>query len=112
MDVVTPASTRPAVFMKIAAGIGLFFAIAAAVGLAFLYSGVYDIAATSPPRPSAGCSRSVPPWRSAMVLTMASPSPAPLLPRPLTKHVSDFGLCAVFSEDQITNGEIAPATNA
>lgn len=48
MDVVTPASTRPAVFMKIAAGIGLFFAIAAAVGLAFLYSGVYDIAATSP----------------------------------------------------------------
>ncbi|MDQ3260924.1 MAG: cytochrome c, partial [Pseudomonadota bacterium] len=34
--------------MKIAAAIGLFFAVAAAGGLAFIYSGVYDIAATTP----------------------------------------------------------------
>jgi mono/diheme cytochrome c family protein len=34
--------------MKIAAAIGLFFAVAAAGALAFIYSGVYDIAATTP----------------------------------------------------------------
>lgn len=36
------------VFMKIAAAIGLFVAVAAAGALAFMYSGVYDIAATTP----------------------------------------------------------------
>ena len=34
--------------MKIAAAIGLFIALAAAGTLAFIYSGVYDVAATSP----------------------------------------------------------------
>ena len=35
--------------MKIAAaGIGLFFIVAAAAGLAFIYSGFYDVAATTP----------------------------------------------------------------
>ena len=34
--------------MKVAAAIGLFFAVVAAGSLAFIYSGVYDIAATTP----------------------------------------------------------------
>ena len=34
--------------MKIAAAIGLFFAVAAAGTLAFIYSGVYDVGATTP----------------------------------------------------------------
>lgn len=34
--------------MKIAAAIGLFFAVASAGALAFIYSGVYDIGATTP----------------------------------------------------------------
>lgn len=34
--------------MKIAAAIGIFFALAAAGALAFVYSGVYDVAASTP----------------------------------------------------------------